>query len=366
MKRSGVLLQRLAFEVLAAPAAASASSCSAKHTIETAVILHGILGNKKNLRTFAKELQKLRPNLQTVLLDHRGHGDSIALADGSANTVAACAHDLEETFASKDFLGAVFHDLDPNHPQQHRFVPDMLCAHSFGGKVALQYYQNQLHAKSQKPSGGLKDIWVLDASPFKYPASVLHDSSAHSVAQVIDCLIKAPRFFPHRNAAQQYLTETAHLPLSLAQWLSASMLPAASLLERQPQPSGDGDVRGTEVAFALDLGAVQSLFKDFVGADFDHFLREVGHKEAAHDTVVHFLRAEKNALWDTSGDWQRLREIAADAQRHHDHSTAKHRRRTPVDALEMQGVGHWLHAEQPAQLARLLHAHSAHSHHNSL
>ena len=41
-----------------------------------AVVLHGMLGNKRNLRSFTHSLSRANPSWRFVLLDHLGHGSS--------------------------------------------------------------------------------------------------------------------------------------------------------------------------------------------------------------------------------------------------------------------------------------------------
>lgn len=371
MRRTTILCQRLAYEILPAPT----SGVNAKHKVETMVFLHGIMGNKKNLRTLAKEVQKLRPHLQAVLVDHRGHGDSIALANhakDTKHTVEACAQDLQKTLSSEKFLEDVFRDMDPNHKHVNElFVPDYLCAHSFGGKVALQFFHDLIHsahppasqqhhahtqnqAQHSKKLHFPKDIWILDSSPYSYPASVAQETSNQSVAHVLQVLTQAPKSFPVRSDAEAYLTGTAHLPQSVAQWLTASMTPVTA--------------GSTNVTFTLDMPVIQALFQDFLSKNYDHFLREVTIADKLHThTVVHMVRAEKNTLWNKSGDWDKLKHLVQEVQKHHSHH--KHDQKTfrlPLATHEVANVGHWLHAEQPQQVAKLLHDHSAHTHHNLL
>src|SRR5262245_6922805 len=99
-----------------------------------ALLLHGILGSQMNLRSFARRLVEAYPQWRIVLPDLRAHGDSPTLAP--PHTVEACAADLRELAQS---LG---------------LEPELICGHSFGGKVALAY------AAAAPP--GLRQVWVLD------------------------------------------------------------------------------------------------------------------------------------------------------------------------------------------------------------
>ena len=104
-----------------------------------AVLLHGLLGSKGNLQTFAKKLSVALPMWTIHLVDLRGHGDSarLDLVEG-ANTLARCCEDLDELFASL------------------RIRPSVVAGHSFGGKVALQYATT-----CNRPL----QVWTLDSWP---------------------------------------------------------------------------------------------------------------------------------------------------------------------------------------------------------
>ena len=102
-------------------------SCSPGGDPKTCVVLHGLLGSAKNLRTPAKKIAERHTGYQVLLVDVRGHGSSTALnahavaADGPTSTLADAAHDL---MATLEGMGV---------------RPDMVCGHSMGGKVAMAY-----------------------------------------------------------------------------------------------------------------------------------------------------------------------------------------------------------------------------------
>ncbi|KAG5562470.1 hypothetical protein RHGRI_005262 [Rhododendron griersonianum] len=90
----------------------------------TAVLLHGILGCRKNWGTFARRLAHEFPTWQIVitqflLVDLRCHGDSAAIKKRGPHTVASTALDILK------LLGKL------------KLTPRVLVGHSFGGKVAL-------------------------------------------------------------------------------------------------------------------------------------------------------------------------------------------------------------------------------------
>ena len=57
------------------------------------LVLHGILGSGRNLRSFAQRLAQARPELRLWLVDLRNHGDSQGAPP--PHTIAACCDDLD-------------------------------------------------------------------------------------------------------------------------------------------------------------------------------------------------------------------------------------------------------------------------------
>ncbi|XP_052482641.1 uncharacterized protein LOC105783572 isoform X2 [Gossypium raimondii] len=85
----------------------------------TAVLLHGILGSRKNWGSFVRRLAQEFPTWQFVLVDLRCHGDSASIKTRGPHTVASTALDVLKLIA------------------QLRITPRVLIGHSFGGKVVL-------------------------------------------------------------------------------------------------------------------------------------------------------------------------------------------------------------------------------------
>lgn len=110
----------------------------------TAVLLHGILGSRKNWGTFARRLAQEFPTWQFLLVDLRCHGESTSLKKRGAHTVASAALDVLKLVA------------------QLRMTPRVIVGHSFGGKVALSMVE-----QAAKPLARPVRVWVLDATPGK-------------------------------------------------------------------------------------------------------------------------------------------------------------------------------------------------------
>ena len=96
------------------------SSIESVESIKKIFVCHGILGSGLNWRTFCRNLQKERPELEFYLIDLRCHGRSPTLRP--PHTVESCANDLLDLM--KD-VG----------------TPHAIIGHSFGGKVVLSVAQ---------------------------------------------------------------------------------------------------------------------------------------------------------------------------------------------------------------------------------
>ncbi|KAK6787314.1 hypothetical protein RDI58_015839 [Solanum bulbocastanum] len=133
----------------------------------TAVLLHGILGSRKNWGSFARRLAQEFPKWQFLLVDLRCHGDSASLKKRGTHTVASAALDVLK------LLG------------QLRLTPRVVVGHSFGGKVALSMVE-----QVPKPLARPVRVWVLDATPGEVRAGA--DGDDHP-AELISFLSKLPK-----------------------------------------------------------------------------------------------------------------------------------------------------------------------------
>lgn len=98
---------------------------------KSVMFLHGILGSKRNWKTPANVFRKLHPAFESITVDLRGHGESNTSHDHwENNTVENCSHDLSKLIED---------ELDMKHKS-----PNIIIAHSFGGKVAMKYLEKSL------------------------------------------------------------------------------------------------------------------------------------------------------------------------------------------------------------------------------
>ena len=82
------------------------------------MVLHGMLGNKKNLRRISTMVAKEYPAYDMLLVTLRAHGDSGR--GRPPHSVSACAQDVASLLEAQGV---------------HK--PDVVMGHSFGAKVSV-------------------------------------------------------------------------------------------------------------------------------------------------------------------------------------------------------------------------------------
>ena len=260
---------------------ASVGDAQAPHV---ALVLHGVFGSGSNFRSLMKTLTAERPDWRFVLVDLRLHGRSLAAPP--PHTLAACADDLTEL------------------TRQLAQRPRAVIGHSFGGKVALSYAE-------QQPTG-LEQVWVLDSYPGAHTPG-----DDHEVIRVLRTLEAVGRDFDSREAFVDVLLERS-LSLGIANWLSQNLV---------------RDAAGYR--FRLDLPAIGELLADYFGRDL---WSVVEHPPA--NLEVHLVVAERSRRLN---DEARARLSARADQRQ-------------VHRYTLPDAGHWLHVDNPGGLVALLSA----------
>lgn len=208
-------------------------------------LLHGILGNRGNWRSFARRLAGALPGWSVVTVDHRHHGDSLGAPP--PDTVAACGEDLAALAAA---LGV---------------RPRVTVGHSFGGKVVL--------AHADRHPEGLAQVWVLDAPPDAGDRG----GEDHEVVRVVAALRDVPLPLARR---EQVVTELMDRGLSrpLALWMTTNLRP----------------VEGG-YAYRFDLDGAERLLRDYFRVDGWPVLERPRGRP-----WVEVVRAERSDRWDAA------------------------------------------------------------------
>lgn len=242
------------------------------------LVLHGILGSGANWRTFARRLAAAHPSWGFVLVDLRAHGQSTAAPP--PHTLTAAAEDLVRLGGALD-----------------RPVRGAL-GHSFGGKVALEV--------AARTGTRPMQVWLVDSTPEAQPPS-------GSAWRMLESVRSLPARFADREEAVAALGAGGWSP-HIAQWMASNLVRRGSAFEWQ-----------------LDFDVMETLLRDFFGADLwpvveDRSLPHVFHLIKATDSRV----VSDEAL-------ERLRAIGPPR----------------VVVHELEG-SHWIHAEKPAEVVELL------------
>jgi pimeloyl-ACP methyl ester carboxylesterase len=340
---------------------------SQRRAAPTAVLVHGILGSRRNLASFAHTLVEAFPSWQVLLVDLRCHGESAASSGGG--TPPDGPHSVAT--AARDVLGLL---------RSERLFPHMLIGHSFGGKVVMSMAQqfaeacnpndssssssSSVSSQSSMDGGGDNiattttttslprpvQVWVLDTLPGEVrqgdisgspraqrPASRLDDleqlleppqspeaaallqqQRRDHPADLIQALRLLPTPVPSRNAVLEHLTR-AGFSAPVARWMTTNLRPAA--------PGGSAS---RELAWTFDVEGLADMYRSYEAADLWPLL-----ERPPQGLRVDFVRAEGSTFRWAGPDRGRLEALG-------------HR----VHVL--RNSGHWVHADNPMGLVELM------------
>lgn len=156
-----------------------------------AVVLHGLLGAGKNLRSYTVECFRQAAaasgtSWHALLVDLRNHGKSAAKPGFSGpHTLASAAADVIRTVAAGG----------------HGRI-DALIGHSLGGKVCLEVSQ-QLMQSQTGPMPPPRQVWALDTRPGRVAGGA--GGLTDDVEKVLDTVQGIPLPVPSREWLYDYL-----------------------------------------------------------------------------------------------------------------------------------------------------------------
>ena len=206
--------------------------------------VHGVLGQGRNWRSFARGVVDAHPGFRAVLPDLRNHGSHPKVSP--PHTMAAAAADLAHLAAASG-------------------APDVLVGHSLGGKVVLSWLE-----RGDLPA--TTTVWVLDAPPgagrARQPAG---DLSADPV-RVMEILRGAPTPAPSRDPVRTYLREQG-MSEPIVQWLLTSVTRT-----------------DTGWDWVYDLDGIEQMLADYFALDFWPLVQSAGAR-------VQLVRAGAGGRW---------------------------------------------------------------------
>lgn len=261
------------------------------------VFLHGLLGNKRNIKSFATSVCKSL-DVPGLLMDIRGHGDS----------------HMEEKFPTRptSLLDCV-HDL---HMTLHTVVPDIkdrefiLLGHSMGGRLSMMYAMTE---NVIRPS----HVWLLDTVPGRLHHSVLN------VMEIARKIVTDPeqQVPTNRTSLTHWLVQKHGLDLSTAQWLASSYDPQSTR------------------KFTFDLPVAHDLVQEFDHQNFLDWINQVRRQKQV--IGIHMVRGGINRQWEASNclDLIHSWELEANDPKRFSFHT-------------LPTAGHWIHIDDPKGLLR--------------
>jgi len=242
-----------------------ASSASSPSSSAPLIFLHGLLGNGRNVRTFAQRLtsQHHRPGL---LLDLPGHGASKGMNVTSFHeTVRTIQTTLRQQL-----------QLDDQTKSATKTVPITIIGHSMGGRLALQYAYEQLDPIPER-------VWLLDCAPGAVNSGVAHVlQTAQTIVQAAGSSSSSKTMLT-RNNLTKLLVDQYHLDAATAQWLASSYDPKHH-------------------DFSFDLETAFHLVDDFGSQDFLGQVQTIlqrNNNDTYHQQNIRIdlIRAGKNQAW---------------------------------------------------------------------
>lgn len=246
--------------------------------------LHGILGSGANWRSFARSFVDARPAWGAVLVDLRLHGNSQGFPP--PHTIAACAADL--TALRKTLPGPV----------------TGILAHSFGGKVALEYLRGNTE---------IMHAFIVDSTPSARPDA----RGSESTVSIVRLLEELPVRFASRDAFLEHVTKHGHTR-EIAMWLAMNV-----------KADDDGGF-----SFRLDVQGIRALLDDY-------FLRnEWDVLQDFHPSTIHLVAGGRSTVLDDEDRSYALR-LAEETH-------------GAVQLRVLPDAGHWVHVDAPRELLALL------------
>lgn len=259
--------------------------------VPTIVLVHGILGSKKNLRSFARRLLEGFPSWQAILVDLRCHGESYTKSNGlnfGPNDVQSAAGDILQLL---NYL---------------KIFPRVLIGHSFGGKVIMSMAQ-QFGRRLPRPV----QAWVLDA----LPGQVRNDESLGQdhPYELIKKLRSIPLPILNRNDLVDQLVSSG-FSKGIGTWMTTNLAPRK-----------EGGFQWT-----FDLEGIDQMYKSYEQESLWSFL-----ERPPEGLKLDFVRAENSQF-----RWAGADEILIKALGHGVHL--------------LEDSGHWVHTDNPEGLFQII------------
>ncbi|KAJ9526727.1 hypothetical protein QJQ45_017529 [Haematococcus lacustris] len=285
----------------------------------TAVLVHGILGRRQNMQSFARMLAQGFPAWQILLVDMRCHGESAGLANrpDGPHTVHS---------AAKDILLLL---------RELKLFPHVLIGHSFGGKVVMSMVE--VFGTSQLPRP--LQVWALDSLPGEVRSG--EGDGRDNPAQLIKLLRALPLPITSRNDVINYLSHNGGpVPATPAQQTGSQARPSGQQVAHAgfSMPVArwaatnlrERGRRGPGLDWVLDLEGIGQMYDSYTHTPLWSLL-----ERPPKGLKLDFVKAEHSTF-----RWGGPDEARITALGHQVHLLPR--------------AGHWVHTDNPCGLFDIL------------
>jgi len=263
------------------------------------VLVHGILGSRRNMQSFARRLVEGFPSWQVLLVDLRCHGES---AQGSTSQSLRGPHSVDS--AAADVIRVI---------SSLKLFPEVLIGHSFGGKVVMSM-AHQFGATARRLPRPVK-VWVLDSLPGEVRSGEM--GAVDRPADLISTLLNTPLPIADRASLIQRL-EVAGFSPQVASWAALNLAPY------------DPVDRSKGMGWTFDLSGIAEMYQSYEETDLWSLLAT-----PAEGIQLAFVKAERSSFRWSGGDEAKIVALGH-----------------PVHVL--YNSGHWVHTDNPDGLFDIL------------
>jgi len=262
------------------------------------VLLHGLLGNKRNFATIGTSLSsQLERKRRIVGVDLRNHGDN--------------HHDWRDSMSYRDMARDIIHFLD-----SHNMEKSILVGHSMGGKVA----QATALLYPERVDG----LVVLDIAPVEYTTNDANWKAVHDIVHVLKKAVPVGQPGVTKRQVDQLLAKSGGA-------LADPALRAFCLTNLDFEKDPDGS---TVAKWKIHLDGIVSQLDELAG--FDIHEKEHHSAHPAYDGDTFFIHGGQSRF----------------VRHAHMDTISKY---FPNHLLTtIRGAGHWVHAEAPDDTTALL------------
>eukprot|EP00956_Cyclotella_meneghiniana_P027567 scaffold62060_cov23-Cyclotella_meneghiniana.AAC.1 len=299
------------------------SSSTNQHVVHhpPVILLHGLLGNKRNFASLATSLSsQLRLPRTIYTLDLRNHGEN--------------THDWRPTMSYTEMARDVLAFMDKLQLQYEgnpAYEKAVIVGHSMGGKVA----QSLALMHPDRVAG----LVVIDIAPVKYSSEEKEGDNGSSAWKLVEGIVRSVSALDLGTG--QYKTKR-DVDVALREILPDPALRAFVLTNLEQVRDESGGL--TPLKWKISWDGIVSELDRIAGFDAHEQILDNGH-DGSDNTASSLYKYEGDAFFINGGQSRFVR---------HSHISTIANYFPNHMLTTIRGVGHWVHAEAPDDTVALL------------